>query len=91
MLAFHPDGDLEQTSKDMYEAAQQVSTGEMTRATRSVTLDGVDVEEGHIIGLVDGRLCSSGPEIETVLTEVLEGMDMAEPGNRVHLLWSRGR
>jgi dihydroxyacetone kinase-like predicted kinase len=42
-----------------------------------VTLDGVEVEEGQIIGLVDGRLCSSGPEVEVVLKDVLESMDVA--------------
>ena len=78
MLAFHPDGNLEDTVNEMHEAAQQVSTGQITRATRSVTLDGVEVEEGQIIGMVDGRLCASGPEIEGVLTDVLEGMDVAE-------------
>jgi DAK2 domain fusion protein YloV len=78
MLAFRPDGDLESTTNEMYEAAQQVSTGQLTRATRSVTLDGVDVQEGHIIGLVDGRLCSSGLDIETVLGDVLENMDVAD-------------
>jgi DAK2 domain fusion protein YloV len=77
MLAFRPDADLEDTTREMYEAAQQVSTGQLTRATRSVTLDGVEVKEGHIIGLVDGHLCSSGPEIEAVLSDVLESMDTA--------------
>ena len=75
MLAFRPDGDLEETTREMDEAAQQVSTGQLTRATRSVTLDDVEVQEGHIIGLVDDRLCSSGPEIEAVLMDVLESMD----------------
>lgn len=77
MLSFDPDGDLDETTNDMHEASQQVSTGQLTRATRSVTLDGVEVEEGQIIGLVDGRLCSSGSEIEVVLNDVLESMDVA--------------
>ncbi len=78
MLAFHPDGDLDDTVKGMTEAAQTIATGELTRATRSVTLDGVEVEEGQIIGLVDGRLNSSGSQIEQVLVNVLDGMDMEE-------------
>jgi DAK2 domain fusion protein YloV len=77
MLSFDPDGDLDETTNEMHEASQQVSTGQLTRATRSVTLDDVEVEEGHIIGLVDGRLCSSGPEMEVVLNDVLESMDVA--------------
>jgi DAK2 domain fusion protein YloV len=78
MLAFHPDGNVENVAGDMHEAAQQVATGEITRATRSVSLDGVEVEEGQYIGLVDGRLCSSGSDIASVLADVLEGMNTAE-------------
>ena len=78
MMAFRPDADLESLAAEMLEASQQVSTGEITRATRSVTLDGVEVEEGHYIGLVDGRLCASGSGIEPVLNKVLDGMDTAE-------------
>jgi dihydroxyacetone kinase-like predicted kinase len=62
----------------MFEASQQIATGEITRATRSVTLDGVEVNEGEVIGLVDGRLSASGAELNTVLTQVLGNMDVAE-------------
>jgi hypothetical protein len=78
MLAFSPDRELADTSDGMIEAAGQIATGELTRATRSVTLDGVEVHEGQIIGLVDGRLCSAGDELQDVLGEVLEGMEIAE-------------
>jgi hypothetical protein len=78
MLAFQPDGPLEDTVECMIEAAQQVSTGEITRATRSVTLNGVQVEEGQFIGMVDGRLCSSGAQIDHVLADALAGMNVAE-------------
>jgi DAK2 domain fusion protein YloV len=78
LLALNPDGDLDATAENMYEAAQQISTGEITRATRSVTLDGVEVNEGEIIGLVDGRLSASGAELDNVLAQVLENMDVEE-------------
>ena len=78
LLALNPDGDLNETAENMFEAAQQISTCEITRATRSVTLDGVDVNEGEIIGLVDGRLSASGAALDNVLAEVLQSMDMEE-------------
>jgi len=78
MLALDPDGDLEETTDAMIEASQEVSTGEITRATRSVTLDGVEVNEGEFIGLVDGRLCSSGAELTAVLSAVLAAMEMED-------------
>ncbi len=78
MLALNPDGELDETVAAMVEASKQVSTGEITRATRSVTLDGVSVNEGEFIGLVDGRLCTAGPKLAGVLTAVLAAMAMED-------------
>lgn len=76
LLSLNPNGDLTKMASGMHEAAQQISTGEITRATRSVEIEGVSVNEGEYIGLVDGRLSASGQEIEKVLVQMLENMDM---------------
>lgn len=78
LLAYDPDGDLEETAVAMGDSAQEVATGEITRATRSVNLDGVDVKEGEMIGLVNGRLCASGAVMESVLAQVLTAMEIEE-------------
>lgn len=74
LLALNPDGDLATVAAAMETAAGHVVTGELTRATRTVTLDGVAVEEGSVIGLVDGRLCASAEGIEGVLDQMLAAM-----------------
>lgn len=78
MLAINPDGDLAEVTAAMAEAARDVATGEITRATRTVTLDDVEVNEGEFIGLVDGRLCTSGSELTAVLNAVLAAMEMED-------------
>ncbi len=78
LLAHNPDGELEATADSMYKAAQQIATGEITNATRSVTLDGVEVNEGEVICLVDGRLSASGDELDSVLVKMLQRMNMDE-------------
>ncbi|UCC51623.1 MAG: DAK2 domain-containing protein [Anaerolineaceae bacterium] len=78
LLAHDPDGELEATAENMIEASQQISTGEITRATRTVTLDGVEVNEGEVICLVDGRLSASGDELDHILVQMLQRMDMDE-------------
>ncbi|MCP4422357.1 MAG: DAK2 domain-containing protein [Chloroflexi bacterium] len=78
MLMLNPNGDLEETAVAMNNALQEVATGEITRATRTVTLDGVDVKEGEFIGLVDGRLCTSSPELTAVLDTVFTAMEMED-------------
>jgi dihydroxyacetone kinase-like predicted kinase len=74
ILSYDPDGDLEDVKAAMSAAFHHVTSGEITIATRSVTLDGVKVKKGETIGLVDGRLCTSGKEIDKVLLETLRAM-----------------
>ena len=56
MLSFDPDGDLEDTVDAMKSALEDVETGEITTATRTVEIDGVKVAEGQIIALHNGKL-----------------------------------
>ncbi len=80
LLALNPDAEVAVNAATMERALALVHTGEMTRATRSVELDGVTVKEGSIIGLVDGRLCSSGTDERVVLDELLERLNVDECG-----------
>ncbi|WP_374685680.1 DAK2 domain-containing protein [Promineifilum sp.] len=80
LLALNPDAEVSVNATTMERALSLVHTGEMTRATRSVELDGVTVKEGSIIGLVDGRLCSSGTDERVVLDELLERLNVDECG-----------
>jgi uncharacterized protein len=78
MLTLDLNGDLEAVAAAMQEASGQVVSGEITRATRSVTLDGVTVEEGQYIGLVDGRLAVSAAELDDLLPNLLAEMGIEE-------------
>lgn len=78
LMSLNPEGDVAQNVETMKESLSLVKTGEITRATRSVELDGVDVKMGSFIGLTDGRLCSSGADKDVVLEELLEKMDIAD-------------
>jgi dihydroxyacetone kinase-like predicted kinase len=80
LMALRPDQDVAANAEAMEAALGSVKTGEITRATRSVELDGVKVEEGSIIGLVDGHLCGSGPDEHAVLDEMFERMNIADCG-----------
>jgi dihydroxyacetone kinase-like predicted kinase len=54
ILRYLPDGDFDRTVLDMTDSLQDAITGEITTATRSVEIDGVQVNEGQIIALLDG-------------------------------------
>lgn len=78
MLALNPHGDLDEICEAMNEAGRHVSSGEITVASRSVTMDGVEVTEGQVIGLVDGRLCSAGANLDEILASTLETMTVKD-------------
>jgi len=78
LLAFNFQADLKQNADAMIEATQSVRTGEITRAIRSASINGLEVKEGELIGLVDGDLTSSGKTIEEVVLQTLEQMNAAE-------------
>lgn len=80
LMALRPEREVEANAEAMEQALKLVKTGEITRATRTVEIDGVDVKEGEIIALADGRLCSSGPDESAVLDELLEQLEMADAG-----------
>ncbi len=78
MLAWNADGDLRETVQAMTRNSKQVQSGEITTATRTVTLDGVEVEAGQIIGLADGKICAAGRDLSDVLTRTLGDMGVDE-------------
>lgn len=80
LMALDPDADVAMNAAAMTRALGLVKTGEITRATRSVQIDGVGVKEGAIIGLAEGRLVCAGPEVWDVLSALLEQLDAAACG-----------
>jgi DAK2 domain fusion protein YloV len=72
MLSLHPDGELDSVSEKMTKALAHVRTGEITTATRSVEIDGVKVESGQVIALLDGKLVDSAGSVEEGCLGLLE-------------------
>ena len=72
LLAFNPEGSLESNLSSMEQAMGEVVTIEVTRAVRDSIIGGVDVEEGQMIGLVDGDLTIASESPEETLRLSLE-------------------
>jgi uncharacterized protein len=72
MLRFDPDGDFGDLSEEMAQALKEVETGEITVATRSIEINGVDVEQGQVISLLNGKLVNSASTLEEACMRLLE-------------------
>ncbi len=74
LVAFNYDADIETNARTMEQAAVSVETGEITTAVRDVTLNGVTVKVGDIIGLHNGALVVAGKGEEEVAWDLLKRM-----------------
>lgn len=78
VLAFNCQADLGTNAQVMEQAAHSVRTAEITTATRAAQINGVCVEEGEFIGLLDEELTASGGSLEEVVQEMLRQMQADE-------------
>ena len=78
MLRFSPDNEYDEVVKEMNAGLQDVETGEITIATRSVEINGVHVHKGQVIALHNGKLVYSASSIEEALLGFLAKASIAD-------------
>ncbi len=64
MLRLIPGQDLDEVAQEMEAAITEVESGEITTAVRDVEIDGIEVKEGQIIYLHNGKLIGSNENLE---------------------------
>lgn len=77
--AFSWDESIDDNTSAMTEALSNVTSVEITNAVRDVELNGVDVKEGQLIGLVDGDLLAAGTDLDEVVRKTLGAIGDMEP------------
>jgi DAK2 domain fusion protein YloV len=78
LLAFNFQADLDGNAEAMIRALNNVETGEITRAVRTVSIDGLDVQSGQVIGLLNGDLAVAGSDNISVALEIMQQMRIAK-------------
>ncbi len=78
LIAFNPNSDLEAVFATMQDAAQEIATGEITTAVRNVKIDGIVVQEGELIGLVNGKLVAAGATLAMILPALFDALQLAD-------------
>ena len=71
MLRLIPTGDFKTITQEMKAAIDEVQSGEITTATRNVEIDGVPVQEGQIIGLLNDKIVVSSPTLKETTLDLL--------------------
>ncbi|SQG53688.1 DAK2 domain-containing protein [Streptococcus pyogenes] len=67
LLAFDPSKSLEDNVADMSTSLSDVVSGSVTLAVRDTTIDGLEIHENDFLGMVDGKIIVSNPDMEVTL------------------------
>lgn len=73
-ISYNPDIAPEENEKEMIKAISKVKTGQVTYAVRDTVFNDVEIKEGNILGILDGKLIKAGEDINQVTKEVLDEM-----------------
>ncbi|MCC6612198.1 MAG: DAK2 domain-containing protein [Anaerolineae bacterium] len=87
--SMEPPASLDETTDMMTEMLSLVVTGEITRATRDVEIDGLEVRAGQFIGLIDDVLKVAGNDLTQVSRDLLRMAD-THRYERVTLYYGEG-
>ena len=74
LLAFDPSKSIEENKERMTAALGDVVSGSVTTAVRDTTIDGLEIHENDNLGMVDGKILVSNPDMHQTLTETLKHM-----------------
>jgi uncharacterized protein len=72
MVAFDGLRTAEENAAEMEAAASLVRAGAVMRASRSTVMDGLAIEPGQFLGLIDGEVVARGARLDAVAREVVE-------------------
>ena len=86
ILSFNSTESLESVYEDMVAALGSVQSVAVTRAVRAVAINDEEVEEGRLIGLLEGKLVITGDNVSEVLVGTLLKARI-QNGGLVTLYW----
>ncbi|MHB8158004.1 MAG: DAK2 domain-containing protein, partial [Desulfocucumaceae bacterium] len=72
MLVHNPMGELDLIAEKMALAAGEVSSGEITRAVRDTSMDGISISAGNYIAVVEDHIIASGPDLYQVVRDLVD-------------------
>jgi len=89
MVAYDGTRSASENAAEMEEAIAAVTTGAVTTASRAVQLDGLTVQEGAYLGLLEGEPVAGGPAFDEVAAAVVSHL-LAEPREVLTILTGEG-
>ncbi|MGT2846100.1 DAK2 domain-containing protein [Streptococcus massiliensis] len=74
LLAFDTSKSIEENHDRMTAALAEVKSGSVTTAVRDTTIDGLEIHENDNLGMVDGKIVVSNPDMFMTLNQTFDKM-----------------
>lgn len=74
LLAFNPAQSLEENVEAMTASLSDVVSGSVTLAVRDTSIDGLEIHKDDNLGMVDGKIVVSNPDMTATLKEIFAKM-----------------
>lgn len=74
LVAFQETADTETNTEAMKKAIGQVVSGQVTNAVRDTSIDGIAIKEGDYLGIRDGKIVVSEPDLIGASCKLLDSM-----------------
>ena len=88
LTMFNGEAEAEENENTMIEAMSKVTTGSVTYAVRDTEMDGKEIKEGNILGLIEGKISEVGTDIFEVCEKLLENT-VAEDSELITILYGK--
>lgn len=89
VITLNPDLMPEENEDAMNKAISNVKTGQVTYAVRDTMLNDVEIREGNILGIFNGKLVKSGEDLNSVTMELVDNM-MDDDSELVTIFYGNG-
>ncbi|GGF11371.1 phosphatase [Halobacillus andaensis] len=74
LLGFNPEADLTSNQEEMSALMKQVKSGQVTYAVRDTQIDGMTIEKGHFMGILEGDIKATQQDQFETARKLLEEM-----------------
>ncbi len=74
LMAIDYEKSPDENENKIQRAIKDVKTGLITYAVRNSNFDGVDIEEGNILGMIEGKINAVGNDILEVIEKIMDSM-----------------
>lgn len=89
VITLNPDLSLNENEEAINRAISNVKTGQVTYAVRDTQFNDVEIKEGNILGIYNGKLIEAGEDIDSISQRLIDSM-VDEDSELVTIFYGNG-